>query len=482
MKHYAIAAFSWAVLLAAGTAFSAEDRTVPNSGKPKGDPQDVPSAARIASDKDDGYRGIWFTLGQKSEHGDKYSGGLGTYTANHVPMAIYSKEADKTFFVYGGAKQGKRHLLAMASYYDHRRGVVPRPTIVHDKQGVDDPHDNPSLALDGQGHLWVFVSGRGQKRPGFIYRSAKPYSTESFALVDEREFTYPQPRWMEGKGFLFLFTKYTHGRELYFSTSADGRTWTRDVKYAGMGGHYQTSHVRDGRVLTAFNMHPGGVVDKRTDLYFLQTEDMGGTWRNVRGEPVVLPLRDAKGAALVRDYQAEGQLVYIHDLDMDREGRPVILYVTSSDHRPGPAGDPRWWTVARWLGDRWEYAQVTRANHNYSTGSLYLEDDGAWRIIGPTGTGPQPVGSGGEVGIWTSRDAGKTWSKERDVTRGSAMNHNYVRRPLHAHSDFYAFWADGNPDTFSPSQLYFANKAGDKVWRLPGAMEGEFAAPQLLSR
>ncbi|NQT12298.1 MAG: hypothetical protein HQ582_06105, partial [Planctomycetes bacterium] len=43
--------------------------------------------------KDDGYRGIWFTLGQYSDtpyakrfwdYGDKYSGGLGTYTAKHV--------------------------------------------------------------------------------------------------------------------------------------------------------------------------------------------------------------------------------------------------------------------------------------------------------------------------------------------------------------------------------------------------------------
>ena len=47
--------------------------------------------------KDDGYRGIWFTLGQFSEYGDKYSGGLGTYTAKHVPLAVYSKEANKTF-------------------------------------------------------------------------------------------------------------------------------------------------------------------------------------------------------------------------------------------------------------------------------------------------------------------------------------------------------------------------------------------------
>ena len=45
--------------------------------------------------KYDGYQGIWFTLGQFSEYGDKYSGGLGTYTAKHVPLAVYSEEAKK---------------------------------------------------------------------------------------------------------------------------------------------------------------------------------------------------------------------------------------------------------------------------------------------------------------------------------------------------------------------------------------------------
>ena len=60
------------------------------------------------------------------------------------------------------------------------------------------------------------------------------------------------------------------------------------------------------------------------------------------------------------------------------------------------------------------------------------------------------------------------------------MNHNYVRRPMNAHPDFQAFWADGNPDRFSPSKLYFTNRAGDKVWQLPYDMESEFAKPTLL--
>ena len=436
-------------------------------------------APRAISAKGDGYRGIWFTLGQKTAYGDKYSGGLGTYTANHVPMAIYAPPVDKTFFVYGGAKGGKRHLLAMIGCYDHQRRVVMRPTIVHDKQGVDDPHDNPSLCLDPQGRLWVFVSGRAKKRPGFIYRGVEPYSIEAFERIDEREITYPQPRWIEGEGFLHLFTKYTKGRELYWSTSVDGKHWAPDQKFAGMGGHYQTSHQRGRRVFTAFNMHPGGIVDKRTNLYFLQTDDFGRTWRNVQGEAVRLPLAEAANPALVRDYQAEGRLVYIHDLDLDAEGRPVILYVTAAGYMPGPDGGPRWWTVARWTGQRWEYAEITRANHNYSTGALYLED-GEWRVIGSTERGPQPVGSGGEVALWTSRDEGKTWIKTRDVTRSSALNHNYVRRPVNANPDFYAFWADGNPDAESASHLYFTNRAGDSVWQLPYDMSADFAEPKLL--
>ena len=161
------------------------------------------------SNKADGYQGIWFTLNQFSEEGDKYSGGLGTYTAKHVPMAIYAPEVEKTFFVYGGAKEGQRHLLAMASYYDHSHRLVPRPTIVHDKENVDDPHDNLSIALDEMGHVWVFVSGRGRRRPGFKYRSPEPYSIDVFELISEEEMTYPQPWWIEGEGFVHLFTKYT---------------------------------------------------------------------------------------------------------------------------------------------------------------------------------------------------------------------------------------------------------------------------------
>jgi hypothetical protein len=430
-----------------------------------------------------GYKGIWFELGQKSKHGDKYSGGLGTYTAKHHPLAVYAPEVNKTFFVYGGTTaKDKRHLLAMVSYYDHKKHQVPRPVVVHDKQGVDDPHDNPSLQIDRAGHLWVFVSGRGKTRPGHIYRSSKPYDITSFKHVAENEFTYPQP-WFNKHGGVLLFTKYTKGRELYWRTSdAEAKTWNKDIKLAGMGGHYQMSNQHNGKLITAFNMHPGGNVNLRTNLYFVQTDDRGKTWRTVGGKAVNTPISDPKSAALVRDYRAEDRLVYLKDIGFDAKGNPALLYITASHHQPGPKGDPRMWTIAHWTGSQWLFHDVTRSTHNYDMGSLYIEADDRWRIIAPTQAGPQPLGTGGEIAVWTSDDQGKTWRKQRDVTRSSPHNHGYVRRPVHAHHDFYGFWADGDADQLSESRLYFTNKTGDQVWALPYDMDEPFAEPELITK
>ena len=424
-----------------------------------------------------GYMGIWFTLGQYSEYGDKYSGGLGTYTANHIPVAVYSPEVRKTFFVYGGTTNPvSRHLLIMISYYDHKTKKVPEPIVVYDKEGVDDPHDNAALSIDEKGFIWVFVSGRSTARPGLLFKSSKPFDIESFSLIKKDEMTYPQPWYVDGKGFLYLFTKYTRGRELYWATSADGLNWTEDKKLAGMGGHYQVSNMTGNKLVSVFNYHPGGNVDKRTNLYAVQTTDMGATWTTPDGKPLELPLSEVQNKALIRDFEAEGKLVYINDLNFDSEGNPVILAVISSDYKPGPAGDPREWMLIHMKAGKWNFTRVCESTHNYDMGSLYIEP-GRWRIIGPTEAGPQRYGTGGEIALWESRDEGFTWEKIRMLTSNSIRNNSYVRRPLQANKDFYAFWADGNADEFSESHLYFTNKKGNKVWELPYDMDEYFLKP-----
>jgi hypothetical protein len=432
--------------------------------------------------KADGYRGIWYNgLRQNDQYRYVYSGGLGTYPSNMVPMAWYAPAVRKTFFVYGGTKglAEKRPLLEMVSYYDHETGMVARPTIVFEK-GTADAHHNPTLCLDPDGFVWIFMSSHG-KTDGFIYRSRAPYSIDAFDRIEQHEFTYPEPWAIPGFGFLLLYTKYTAGRELYWRASRDGITWSEDRKLAGFGGHYQISWARAGKCATAFNYHPvaGGSL-ARTNLYYVETTDWGKTWRSAAGEPLGVPLDSVRNAALVHDYQAEGLLVYLVDINLDHENNPVILYVLSKGYESGPKNDPRVWTTARWTGSEWDIRPAFRSDHNYDVGSLYIEDDGTWRIIAPTEPGPQPYCCGGDIAMWVSRDRGETWRKTRVMTRNGPRNHTYVRRPLNAHPDFYAFWADGNALRPSGSRLYFANKAGD-VYVLPYVMSKPFARPRLLA-
>lgn len=434
----------------------------------------------ISNEKADGYKAIWFELNEKYKHGDKYSGALGTYTAKHTPLAIYSEEVNKTFFVYGGTRSEKeRHLLCMIGEFDHSTGMLSRPTIVHDKEGINDPHDNPSIMIDRDGYIFVFVSGRGKKRAGYKYQSRSPFDIKEFVQISEEELTYPQP-WSTNFGSFHFFTKYTGNRLLYFETSRDGLTWSEDKLLAAISaregefaGHYQTSSSYDKKVVgTFFNRHPNGIVNKRTDLYYVQSKDFGKTWTTADGREVKIPIKDQASQARVTGYAYQSKNVYLKDMGYDAQGRPACLYIRSNGYEPGPESEPYEWCVSKWNGDRWETAVITNSDHNYDMGSLYIEDKN-WFVVGPTEAGPQLWGVGGEIRIWKSSDAGLNWEKYLDITENSKLSHSYVRRPLNYEAPFAFFWADGHSHNFSRSSLYFADFKGN-VWQMPYHMTEDY--------
>jgi len=445
--------------------------------------------------KADGYRGIWY-MNQPSgdEYVYKYSGGLGTYCAKHQPFAVYRPEVEKTFFCYGGTSgESDRQLLHMVSYYDHRTGQVPRPTILLDKQ-TSDAHDNPVISVDAEGRVWIFSTSHGTGRPSYVHRSLEPYDIDRFERVQatrrtasgEAEitnFSYMQAWHLPGRGFACFFTRYRWpvDRTICFMKSPDGEAWSPWQRLAVIArGHYQISAAAGDRAGCAFNVHPDPEgLNWRTDLYYLETGDGGETWRAAGGRTLEVPLSEVANAALVRDYRAEGLRVYLKDIDYDADGRPVILYLTSRGYEAGPRNDPRTWTTARWTGAAWEIRPAMRSDNNYDMGSLYLEPEGTWRVIAPTGTGPQPYNPGGEMVMWISADRGESWTLARQLTEGSPRNHTYARRPVDAHPDFYALWADGHGRQPSESSLYFCDRDGT-VRVLPREMRGPFAEPRVL--
>jgi hypothetical protein len=433
--------------------------------------------------RDDGYRGIWYyNQPSKDQYVYKYSGGFATYPQQMSPMAIYSAKAAKTFFVYGGTVTGKQELLNMVSYFDHKTGKFPRPVILANKH-TGDAHDNAVLSIDDAGFLWVFSNAHGTAREAYIWRGDKPYSIDGFTRMRTTNFSYGHPRYIPGQGFLFLQTLYQAGkRNLFWTTSADGKEWTDPAPLARMDmGHYQIVAQRGNRVASVFNYHPTPLgLNARTNLYYIETSDMGKSWKTVDGAALATPLTDIQSPALVHDYGKEKRLVYLKTVDFDAAGNPVILFLTSAGFESGPKNGPRQWKTARWTGKTWEIRDFTTSDHNYDFGSLYIEADGTWRIIAPTAPGPQPYTTGGDMVMWTSRDQGRKWTAVKQLTHARQFNHTYARKPVNARPEFYSIWADG--DTLKPSEssLYFTDKGGRGVWRLPAHMKGEFALPEMV--
>jgi len=455
-----------------------------------------PSSPLTLNRKDDGYRGIWY-MNQPSgdEYVYKYSGGLGTYCAKHKPFAVYCKEADKTFFCFGGTTpDGHRRLVHMVSYFDHKTRTVPRPTILLDKQ-TSDAHDNPVLSVDGEGYIWIFSTSHGTSRPSYIHRSERPYEIDRFELVNATRvegekrvpitnFSYMQAWHAADRGFICFFTRYGYpaARTICCMTSPDGISWSRWQRLAAIDqGHYQISALGSRRAGSAWNYHPQGRgLNWRTNLYYVETTDFGNTWQTADGKPLKIPLREVDNEALVHDYRRKGLNVYLKDICYDEHDRPVILYLTSKGYQSGPKNDPRTWTIARWTGRAWDIRPAMTSDNNYDMGSLWIGTGGTWRIIGPTQPGPQPYNPGGEIAIWASDDRGESWRKSRQLTSGSERNHTYVRRPVNAHPDFFALWADGHGREPSLSMLYFCDRQGN-VRVLPRKMNSANVAAELLS-
>jgi|GEM_PF-89146 len=444
----------------------------------------------LVNEKANGFKGIWYmNQPSKDEYAYKYSGGMAVYPANHRPFAIYSEKVNKTFFCFGGTNDENSTLLHNVSYFDHHTGQVANPTIVLDKH-TNDAHDNPVISIDDEGYIWIFSTSHGTGRPSYISRSRMPYSIESFELVEPTEivngqevpftnFSYFQVYHIKGKGFIALFTKYIKNRRVIgFNTSADGVKWNEWKQIANYGeGHYQVSDCSNGKVGVAFDYHPKGKgLNWRTNLQYLETTDFGKSWKTASGDPVRLPLQEIENAALIHNFEKEKRNCYLSDIQLDRKGKPAILIIASKGYESGPENSPREWHLFTHGKSGWKNSLVTTSDNNYDMGSVYLESENSWKIIGPSVDGPQTWNTGGEVVMWKSTDKGESWNMEKQMTQNSPRNHCYVRRPVNARPGFYGIWADGNGRMPSESVLYICDKEGN-ISALPREIKTAMVSP-----
>jgi hypothetical protein len=409
-----------------------------------------------------GFSGLWSQA--KPADAVPCRGPCATFSPYHVPDACYSKAAGKTFFVYGASagvqRGGPVHQIAI-SCFDHTTGLVHRPTILMDSPGRT-ATGNPTLAIDKDGYLWVFVSGAVGVE-GAVFRGTRPYDISSFERLASAKFEFPQPWAVSGGGFLAM--SLDAAGKLVFSTSDDGRSWA-------------TAKAIDGRTLAVSAQHDnmvGAVVatvgkdGPAGPLAYIESPDGGKTWTTVDKKPLTLPL--PADLAPTRLAGSAAGPVSLKDLTFDARGNPVALYLAA-----GPVGSGKWvWTVAHWTGREWETGGLIDSDDAADSGALYIEPQGVWRLIAPTDPG-HDRGPGGEIVSWTSDDQGRSW-RRKPLTHASPVNHNWVRRPVNAQPDFYALWSAGSLFGRSDVDLYFCTRDGE-VFRLPRRMNADAVRPE----
>jgi hypothetical protein len=68
-------------------------------------------------------------------------------------------------------------------------------------------------------------------------------------------------------------------------TSSDGVEWSERQRLASIArGHYQVNGASGEKAGSAFNYHPKkGGLNHRTNLYYIETHDLGRSWQTVDG-------------------------------------------------------------------------------------------------------------------------------------------------------------------------------------------------------
>ncbi len=295
----------------------------------------------------------------------KYSGNLATYTAKHYPVAVAHENF--TYFVYSGsvplnddhsivASTGGNGLKTtapnferpdgnanvIATYlgrYNHATETVEKPIVIHVK-ATDDPHDNAVVNIGGDGHVYVFLAGRGAKRGAFMYRSIVPANSSiplsRFRFNDLRlqnvdysgcfskarnnqqntettgcglphgstafrGMSYPKLFWMEDH-FRIIYTVYCvgHKRDVTCTNIGSRQLYTaklevdagnpvsgvapsvtvKDIRIlASVGGHYAIANQVGNKIAVAFNYHKRGHPNDRVNLYAILFDGDDGKWK-----------------------------------------------------------------------------------------------------------------------------------------------------------------------------------------------------------
>lgn len=378
---------------------------------------------------------------------DYYAGIKATFPAYQQPMAVYSSEVNKTFFVWAnGAWQGKS--WACIGAFDHTSGQVAGVQKLIEFPD-NDGHRNPALHLDGSGYLYVFAHSKST--PTWVKVSDAPYDISAWhwgASIPGTT-TYPQPHELTS-GEITVFHRAGPKWGWCFAKSTDGfqtvgptteviipSSWSYQGVYALTASANGVVHL----ICTVLDYS----TQVRRHVWYVKSTDGGTTWTDSSGGAYSLPVIAQQAEKI---FDSGPEQVNLQDLRIAPNGKPVALI--SHGQIPG-----QWsWKI---LKDGGVYPIPVTTDRQFDCGGLLIVAADDYRAYLPSAVG-QAGCDGGNIEEWRSADGGEIWALHAQLT-SDPYNHNDVKVVNEGHSDFRAFWGYGDASYDSPGHLKFLSDA-----------------------
>ncbi|TNJ45028.1 BNR-4 repeat-containing protein [Tamlana fucoidanivorans] len=303
-----------------------------------------------------------------------------------------------------------------------------------------DNHGKPSMMIDDAGYIHIMFGGHGGTKAIGENKLGNHHYGKNKHVVSKNPLdisgweelenispfgTYNQLIKMDN-GDIYLF--YRHGAHrsnwVYQKSSDNGRTFEDPVSFlkhkrrtdmAAVDSWYPWLSRGNGYdIIVAFDYHicrdnknaqdPRGHIPERHNLYYMVFDTKSGQWRNVKNEPLEMPLTKemADEKALVK--QIPNDWTFQGITDVDPNGNPHVAVLVGPDVGENRSG-PKRIQLFRWDGQAW----LQGSTNNLPKGDADIELKSATEVS--LYLESQIKKSVGEISRWDSFDGGNTFSK-----------------------------------------------------------------------
>ena len=249
------------------------------------------------------------------------------------------------------------------SAYDH--ATRSRTTALVAPAVERDDHANPALQVLPDGRLRVFYSAHGGTT--MSYRSTlRPYDVTSWDpprtmpsnTPGSWGYTYPNPVHLAAEATTYLFWRGGNFNPTYATQPDASDAWSPARTLISAPGRPYVKVDSDGEDTIHFaftNAHPNEAAD--VNIHYAAYRD-GALWR--ADGTRIGPLGTAITPQQADRVYDTGRKAWVHDVAIDGDGRPVIVFASfaaTSDHR---------YMYARWTGTEWVVHELTAAGGSIS--------------------------------------------------------------------------------------------------------------------